>query len=68
MDGKDSNRSSAEKPIRKPDYPLPAIFCPNRRKARAYFYRERNDEFSSPHYGFDIPKNTGEREKPGSVS
>ena len=68
MDGKGNNRNSAEKPIKKPDYPLPAIFCPSRRKERARFYRGRSNESNSPVYGLNILTKTGERENPGSVS
>ena len=68
MDGKGNNRSSAEMPIKKPDQPLPAMFFPSKRKERGRFYRNQDNDLSSPVYGTTIRTKTGERENPGSVN
>ena len=77
MDGRPSKPARMEKPIEKPDHPLPAVFCPSRRsemptrrrssvKERAHFYRKQSTDSGAPVYGFYITTETGERENPGS--
>ena len=77
MDGRPIKQASIEKPIEKPAYPLPAVFCPSRRSEmptrrrssvneRAHFYRKQTTKSGDPVYGFYITTETGERENPGS--
>jgi hypothetical protein len=77
MDGRGIKPANNEKPIEKPDHPLPGVFSasrlsemPTRRrgsvKERAHFYRKQTTESGSPVYGFYITTETGERENPGS--
>ena len=77
MDGKTIKPANIEKPIEKPEYPLPAVFCPSRRsemptrrrgaiKERAHFYCKQTTDSGTPVYGFYITTETGERENPGS--
>lgn len=70
MDGKRNQGIEREKPIAKPDYPLPAQFSTRKRSElstkrgqnkngtssmeRAHFYRKRTNESGSPVYGFFI--------------
>ena len=69
MDGKRIQGIDWEKPITKPDYPLPALFSARKRAElptkrgqrnstskmeRAHFYRKRTTESGSPVYGFYI--------------
>jgi len=77
MDGRAIKPASLEKPIEKPDHPLPSVFFPSRRsemptrrrdsvKERARFYRKQTTDSGAPVYGFYITTETGERENPGS--
>jgi hypothetical protein len=77
MDGRAVKKANIEKPIEKPNYPLPAVFCPSRRsetptlrrssvKERAHFYRKQTTKSGDPVYGFYVTTETGERENPGS--
>lgn len=71
MDGKRNQTTDRDRPIAKPDYPLPALFSPSKltelptrtknpkpsgELERAHFYRKRTHEFDSPVYGFFITK------------
>ena len=76
MDGKRSQAIERDRPIAKPAYPLPAVFSPSKlaelptraknpkskdELERAYFYRERTNEYGSPVYGFFITKENAGR-------
>jgi len=76
MDGKRIQAVERDRPIAKPDYPLPAVFSPreiselptraqNPKRAdeleRAHFYRKRTKELRSPVYGFFITKENAGR-------
>ena len=69
MDGKRSHAIEIDKPIAKPDYPLPALFTPSklaelptRRRQqdtsstseRAHFYKKRTSQTGPPVYDFYI--------------
>jgi hypothetical protein len=62
MDGKRSHNLEIEKPIAKPDFPLPVIFSPRvgaemptrKRSQKAHFYRRRTTESGTPVYDFFI--------------
>jgi hypothetical protein len=65
-----------DRPIAKPDYPLPALFSPSEltklptraqnpksrdELEKAHFYRKRTNEYGSPVYGFFITKENAGR-------
>jgi hypothetical protein len=69
MDGKRSKAFDIDRPIAKPDYPLPALFTPSKRSElptrgrqqdssaileRAHFYKKRTSQSGSPIYDFVI--------------
>ena len=64
MDGtRGIQRLEGDRPIAKPDFPLPMVFTPAKMselstkpqtRERAYFYRKETGETSSPVYGFVI--------------
>jgi hypothetical protein len=69
MDGKRSHALNSDRPIAKPDYPLPALFTPSKRSElptrrrqhdssatveRAHFYKKRTSQSGSPIYDFFI--------------
>jgi hypothetical protein len=69
MDGKIFHKSENDRPIKKPDFPLPMIFNPSKQSEletrpqrnsqtplnqRAHFYRKRTSESGAPVYGFYI--------------
>jgi hypothetical protein len=69
MDGKRSHAVERDRPIAKPDYPLPALFTPSKRSElptrrrqqdnsstleRAHFYKKRTSQYGSPVYDFFI--------------
>jgi hypothetical protein len=69
MDGKRIHKVESERPIAKPDYPLPALFTPSKRAElptrrrqqdsgvtleRAHFYKKRTSQSGSPVYDFFI--------------
>jgi hypothetical protein len=78
MDGK--RRSLVidnDRPIARPDFPLPALFSPSKRselptrrrqqdtsrkRERAHFYRKRTSQDGSPVYGFYITSDTSGRD------
>jgi hypothetical protein len=77
MDGKKSHRVGIERPIAKPDYPLPALFSPGKRSElptrrerkdgsaemeRAHFYRKQTSNLGSPVYGFVITTDQAARD------
>lgn len=81
MNGKRNQRIETERPITKPDYPLPTLFCPTKRselptkrepknsdtmRERAHFYRKRSNGSGAPIYGFYITNDGAERENPSS--
>ena len=75
MDGKTNRRANLERPIERPAFDLPAIFCPSQRaemptkrqvRERVRFYRKPLANSKTPVYTFQITSDTGERENPGS--
>ena len=81
MNGRSNERNETERPIAKPDYPLPTSFCPSKRSElstkreqknsgrileRAHFYRQRSNDSGARVYGFYITTENNERENPGS--
>ena len=81
MDGNVNTRIDIERPIARPEFPLPVIFDPSKlselptkreaesgemRPERAHFYRKRVTESGSPVYGFFITTENAKRENPGS--
>jgi hypothetical protein len=63
MDGKTNFKVEVEKPIAKPNFPLPVIFSsgmltkmPTRKRSvqKAHFYRRRTTESGAPIYDFYI--------------
>ena len=64
MDGAINFKADIERPIRKPDFPLPVIFSsgmhaemPTRRRPpvqKAHFFRRRTKESGAPFYDFYI--------------
>jgi hypothetical protein len=63
MDGKSNMKLEMEKPIAKPNFPLPIIFrsgmyaeMPTRRRSvqKAHFYRRQTTESGTPVYDFYI--------------
>ncbi len=77
MDGKRSHAIERDKPIAKPDYPLPALFTPSKRSElptrrrqqdssstleRAHFYKKRTSQSGSPVYDFIITTGDAGRE------
>jgi len=81
MERERSQSMETERPIAKPDYPLPALFSPSKRAElptkreakhrdttfeRAHFYRKQWTESGAPVYGFYISREGAERENPGA--
>lgn len=76
MDGSRRRTITTERPIAKPDFPLPSIFCPSklserptRRRnepqpinERAHFFVKDMDENGRPTYGFVITAESADRE------
>lgn len=76
MEGKRRRGIERERPIAKPDYPLPALFSTTKRSElatrrgreknespkveRAHFYRKQTSESGSPVYGFFITDDRAE--------
>jgi hypothetical protein len=71
MDGKQQRRIENDRPIAKPNVPLPTIFnrgvksespTLKRQPERAYFYRKQSDRSGASTYGFFITTEPVERE------
>ena len=75
MDGRNSHGTNTERPIAKPEFPLPMIFSPAKRSEmptrrqtashisheRAHFYLKDFDENGRPTYGFFITTEPADR-------
>ena len=75
MDGRQIERKHGDRPIAKPDFPLPSVFFPGKRselptrrngkevsRERAFFYKKPSDKNGPPVYGFYITDEPIEQE------
>ena len=73
MERENGGVRTSERPIEKPNFPLPARFGPSgaplkKQVQRAYFYKKRETETGTPVYDFFITTEPELKKDPGSNS